>query len=364
MIRIFWVIFVLLSFCFKAGASDLIFNARVATVLNTVTLYPDSNYFDQSNTYFSEGELLEILEESVLEHEDDAQNQKFKWYKVRSLSGQEGWIYGDGLAIITADSELPKDLKAFHKQKIILDNGFENAVLWLAGVEGRDNMHDNDLLNPVYNEYYIVLTNELGRSVHINHAGQSAMGRRELRKFELQDITGDDVQDFILQTSSFSTSSDLGNRTVEIFSLQSGTLRKVLEERMTLTYDDDLPSPSMFKFVEIADKNIRVEFIDYIPCRKYSLPYPPEESSKTLERCMEFVTYTYAWNNRKKSFEQFYKENRSPVKGIVTDPKIWVRTETSFLSDKVELLKPNQPFVIIKHYEKFFLQNGQKKLTP
>ena len=30
----------------------------------------------------------------------------------------------------------------------------------------------------------------------------------------------------------------------------------------------------------------------------------------------------------------------------------------------MELLKPNQSFVIIKHYEKFFLQNGQKKLTP
>jgi len=70
MLRLFWVIFVFISFCFKAGASDLVFNARVATVLNTVTLYPDSNYFNQSNTYFSEGELLEIMEESVLEHEE------------------------------------------------------------------------------------------------------------------------------------------------------------------------------------------------------------------------------------------------------------------------------------------------------
>ena len=364
MLRLYWVLFVFLSFCFEAGASDLVFSARVATVLNTVTLYPDSNYYDQSNTYFSEGELLEVLEESKLEHEDDAQNQKFKWYKVRSLSGQEGWIYGDGLAVITPDSNLPKELKSFHKQKIVLDNGFENAVLWLAGVEGRDNMHDNDLLNPIYTEYYLVLTSELGRSVHINFSGQSAMGRKEMQLFEMRDITGDHVQDFILQTNSFSTSSDLENRVVEIFSLQSGTLRKVLEERMTLTYDDDLSAPSMFKFVEIADKSIRIEFVDYVACKKYSLPYQPEESSKTLERCMEFVTYTYVWSNRKKTFEQFYKENRSAVKGIVNNPKIWMRTETSFLSDKVELLKLNQPFVVIKHYEKFFMQNGQKKLTP
>ena len=364
MSKLFWVIFIFLSFCLEARASDLVFNARVATVLNTVTLFPDSNYFDQSNTYFSEGELLEILGESVLEHEDDAQNQKFKWYKVRSLSGLEGWIYGDGLAVITEDAELPKELKSFHKQKIVLNNGFENAVLWLAGVEGRDNMHDNDLLNPIYTEYYIVLTSELGQSVHINFSGQSAMGRKDMRLFEMRDITGDQVQEFILQTSSFSTSSNLENRVVEIFSLQSGTLRKVLEERMTLTYDDDLSSPSMFKFVEIADQTVRIEFVDYVACGKYSLPYQPEMSSKTLERCLEFVTYTYVWSNRKKSFEQFYKENRSAVKGIVNNSNVFIRTKTSFLSDKVELLNRNQPFVIIKHYEQFYMQNGQKKLTP
>ena len=125
MSRLFWFLIIFIFSCFEAGASDLIFNTRVATVLNTVTLYPDSNYFEQSNTYFSEGELLEILEESVLEHEDDAQNQKFKWYKVRSISGTEGWIYGDGLAVMLPDTHVEPALRNYHKKRYGFNNGFE-----------------------------------------------------------------------------------------------------------------------------------------------------------------------------------------------------------------------------------------------
>jgi len=243
-------------------------------------------------------------------------------------------------------------------------NGFEKSVTWMAAIQGRDNLHDNDLLNTTYHEYYIVVTNEHGKSVHINYESQSPMGHEVLNLFKMKDVTNDGIADFLVETKSYSSSSDLENRTLEIFSLQSGYLKKVLEERMTLTYDDDLFSPAMFKSIEVSATSIRVEFVDYVACKKFSLPYKFDKSSETQERCMEFVTYTFAWDNRKKRFVQFYKENRNALKGITTQPKIFLKSEPSFLSEKIEKLQPNVPFVIIKHFEKVFMQNGKKKISP
>ncbi len=361
--RFLWI-FIFVVFAFSSKASDLVFKTRVATALNTVTLYPDSSYFDHSDIRFSEGDLFEVLDETTLQHLDDAQNQKFKWYKVRSLSGQEGWIFGDGIAVVMKNTNIDSKLKSFHKKKISLNNGFEKSVTWIAAIEGRDNIHDNDLLNSTYHEYYIVMTNEHGKSVHMNYESQSAMGHEVLNLFQMKDVTNDGVEDFLMETKSYSSSSDLENRTLEIFSLQSGNLKKVLEERMTLTYDDDLFSPAMFKSVEVSSTSIRVEFVDYMACKKFSLPYQFDKSSATQERCMEFVTYTFAWDNRKKQFVQFYKENRNTLKGVVTKPKIFLKSEPSFLSEKIEMLEPNVPFVIIKHFEKVFIQNGKKKISP
>ncbi len=359
---LFITLFSLVSFF--SNASDLIFTSRVATVLNTVTLYPDSTYFTHSNIKFSEGELLEVLGETVLEHLDDAQNQKFKWYFVKTQSGEEGWIYGDGIAVVMEDEKINSKLKSLHKEKFTFNNGFEKSVTWIAAVEGRDNLHDNDLLNPTYHEYYIVITNEHGKSVHINYESQSAMGRKEISLFQMKDLTNDKVDDFLLQTNSYSTSSDLENRVFEVFTIQSGSLQKVLNERMTLTYDDDLISPTMYKHIEVNRQSIRVEYVDYLSCKRFSLPYPFDEKSQTQERCMEFVTYTYVWDKRKKTFRQFYKENRNALKGIVANSKIFIKSETSFLSNKIEELQPNVPFIIIKHFEKFFVQNGEKRITP
>ena len=361
--KFFWLILFLTS-SFVGKSSDLIFKNRVASVLNTVTLYPDSSYFTSSNIHFSEGTLLTVLGETVLQHLDDAQNQKFKWYQVRTSSGQEGWVFGDGIAVIMEDKKVNPLLRDFHKKKISLNNGFEKSVIWTAAVEGRDNLHENDLLNSTYHEYYIVITNEHGQSVHIDYEGQSAMGRKEIQLFQMKDLSGDGISEFLLQTKSYSASSDLENRVFEVFSIQSGSLKKVFNERMTLTYDDDLISPAMFKNINVNGQSIRVEYVDYISCDRFSLDYSFDRKSQTQERCIEFVTYTYAWDTRKKRFEIFYKKNKTPLKGVVTQSKIFLKSETSFLSKKIEELQPHVPFLVIKHFEKIFMQNGKKKIAP
>ena len=147
---------------------------------------------------------MEVLDETTLLHLDDAQNQKFKWYKIRSLSGQEGWVFGDGVAVIMKNGNIDSKLTSFHKKKISLNNGFEKSVTWIAAIQGRDNLHDNDLLNSTYHEYYVVVTNEHGKSVHMNYESQSAMGREVLNLFQMKDVTNDGTADFLMETKSLS----------------------------------------------------------------------------------------------------------------------------------------------------------------
>ena len=63
-------------------------------------LYPDSTFFAHSNIFYEEGTLFEVLKETRFEHEDEAQNQKFKWYQVKAPDDKIGWVYGDGLAVV------------------------------------------------------------------------------------------------------------------------------------------------------------------------------------------------------------------------------------------------------------------------
>ena len=349
-------------FAIQANATDIIFNSRSASALNKVILYPDSSFLQHSNVSFNEGSLFELLGESQLEHPDDAQNQKFKWYKVKATDGQEGWIFGDGLAVISADHLIDSRLKKYHKKRYSFDNGFEKAITWIASISGRDNFHENDMLNPPYNEFYLVITNERGKSVHINFAGLSAMGKNELHDLKMTDVTGDNVAELILQRNSYPMSSDLENRLLEVYSFQAGTLTKVFEERMTLNYEDDMPSPALSKHIEIADKSIRVEYIDYMPCKSYRLKYPTDLRSRTKERCIEYVTYTYIWDDKLNHYRPLYEESRTTPIAFIKRDGLSLKSKPALSGKYVSFLSTANPLQVIKHYEKIVVQQGKKKI--
>ena len=335
-------------------ATDIIFKSKSATTLNPVTLYADSTFTKPSKLQFKSGYLFEILGETVEEHDDDAQNQKFKWYKVRSQEGQSGWIFGDALATIIPDEEVPENLKAFHKKNFNFNNGFENAITWIASIQGRDNFHKhNDYLNPPYNEKYLVITNDRGRSVHINIGGINARGSYELKEAKLHDTTGDNIHEFLIQTSSYGQGSTLENRNFEIYSFQAGTLSKIFEERMTLNYSDDVPSPALFKHLEIGDKSIRIAYVDYLSCSQSSLPFEKKLIHEKMERCMEYVTYTHLWNERTRQYKLLYHESRTSIKAKAKVSGVQLLDKPSVAANRIKLLKPTDRLEVLKHFETF-----------
>ncbi len=339
---------------------DVIFQNKAATSLNSVTLYPDTSFTKHSDIQYKAGELFEIIGTSHHEHEDAAQNQKFKWYQVKTQTGATGWIYGDGLAVMLPDAHVEPSLRNFHKKRYGFNNGFEKAVLWVAAMEGRDNFHEQDYLNPLYKEFYLVLTNDQGRSVQVNYAGESAMGKSNLKLFQFYDVSGDKIPELIFQKSIHPTGMDFENRSLEIYSFQAGTLLQVFKERMTLNFTDKLPSPSLFKFIEIDGPLIRVEYIDYVSCSNYSLPLDKGTVNNSRERCMEFATCTYKWDERIKSYFKLYEESRSaPIAGI-KQSGILLKEKPELRTKRSGLIKRSDQLQVIKHNDAFVFRDGKK----
>ena len=362
MIRTFAIIFLSSILSLNAQGIDIIFQSKAATALNTVTLFPDTSLTKHSNFVYQQGELFEILGESYYEHEDASQNQKFKWYQVRTQDGKTGWVFGDAVAVIMADQFVEPAISSFHKKRFMFNNGFEKAVMWIASLEGRDNFHEQDYLNPAYKEYYLVITNEKGRSVQINFAGESATGKSGLHHFQMTDLSGDKIPEFIFQKNNLPTGSDMENRDLLIYSFQAGTLLKVFEERLTLHYEGNLASPSLYKSIEIEGPSIRVEYIDYLSCEDYSQSFETDKQSQGSERCMEYVTYSFQWDARTNSYYQIYEESRTPVKATMRFNGIYLKTAPKITGSNIRIIQRSEIFNIVKHHEEFILHRSKKIL--
>ncbi|MEM6317075.1 MAG: SH3 domain-containing protein [Bacteroidota bacterium] len=338
--------------------------AKPATALNKVILYPDSSFFAHSNIFYEEGTLFEIVNETRFEYEDEAQNQKFKWYQVNTPDGQTGWIFGDGIAVLVPESEVPAPLRPFYLRTFNFSDDLEETTAWVASIEGKDNFYKEDILNPLYKEYYLVLTSQLGKSFHIQFASESAMGSSEIRQLLLKDITEDRIPEILLVKSNFDNGTAVEDRVLEIYSFQAGSVSKVFEERMSLSYAPKIPSPAQFKFVEVDAKTIRVAYVDYIDCKEYTLPYIPNQLDETHEKCMEYVTYSFVWEDGLQQYIPLYEKSRTYVAAELQTERGYLRTAPSYLSDIAEKLPVNAKLSVIQHFEKVITQRGKQKLVP
>lgn len=362
--KVLQITFFILLFCNCVMANLASSNTRPAIALNNVTLYPDSTFTKHSNTRFSEGELFEVLGESFYEHEDASQNQKFKWYYVQARQGKKGWIFGDGLAVVVPEEDVDPVIRPFYMQRMQFNNGFEDAIMWVAAIQGRDNFHKEDYLNPPYRESYFVITNDKGKCAYFDFSGINAAGKTELLEFQLHDTTGDDIPDFVMQTASMATNDDFETRILDIYSFQSGSLDKIFSERMTLSFGDDNTSPALSKYVEIDKNLIRVAYLDYMPCLAYQLSFPYDELKKENERCLEYVTYTFQWSEQLKKYRTLYSESRTSPQASPRNNDISIKSEPSYIGKEICVVNKNDKLQVIKHFERYVLENGKKKIEP
>ena len=357
----------LLFFCgstiLKADtAAQIIMSKRAAVTISPVRLYADSSYTKQTETTFTEGELFEVLGETGQEHLDNTQNQTFKWYKVRTTSGIVGWIFGDNLAVVLPEYLVDAPLRPYFKKTARFDNGFEKATVWVAGTDGHD-LKDpkNWQQNTQYKEFYLVVTNERGKCVVLNYANASETAKKDIQSIHFQDLTENKIDEIIIETSSLPEGRAVEERLLEIYSFKGGALTKIFEERLSLLWEADVPSPSLSKFVEIEGSTIRVAYVDYVDCAKYSLGLPTDVRSKTQERCMEYVTYSFVWDKVGRQFKELYKPSRRTVQAVAL-ASVALKTTPSVSAPTAQILELEDRLQIIKHYENMKQEGGKKTL--
>ncbi len=147
--KILGILNILLLLCSSAQAdtvADVILQKRSAVTVSPVRLYADSSFSKTTDNTYTEGELFEILSETVKEHFDNTETQTFKWFKVRAMNGKVGWLFGDNLAVALNESALEKPMKPWNKKEYHFDNGFEKALIWFGGVEGHDKKKTKTLI--------------------------------------------------------------------------------------------------------------------------------------------------------------------------------------------------------------------------
>ena len=367
LMRLIGVVFIFFNFTLTAmvkadTVSQIIKEKKAAVTVSPVRLYGDSSYTKNTSVIYNEGELFEIIGETKLEHPDNTQTQTFKWYKVRSLEGQTGWIYGDNLAVVMPENTINATLKPLFKTEAHFDNGFENAMLWVGSVEGHDDHNPTDRkLNPTYKEFYIIITNDKGKSSCINYSNSNESGSKTLQNIHLKDVTDNKINDIIIETSTLPTGKDLEEHYLEIYSFKAGALEKIFEERLTLLWEEDMPSPSYSKFVEIEGSEIRIAYVNYMPCDKYSLGLQTDIRSKTLERCLEYTTCSYMWDKIEKTFKPLYKESHTPL-SIAISTTTFLRKTPSITGEKIASLPPDERLIAIKHFDFIKSEKSGKKV--
>lgn len=345
-------------------AAQIIMNRRAAVTVSPVRLFADSSYTKQTETTFTEGELFEVIGESSLEHFDNTQNQTFKWYKIRTASGQTGWIFGDNLAVVLPEYLVDASLRPFFKKAARFDNGFEKATVWVAGTDGHDVKDPRQpQLFPSYKEFYLVVTNERGKSVVLNYANASETSKKDLQSIYFQDLTENKVDEIIIETTNLPEGRMVEERTLEIYSFKSGALAKIFEERLTLLWENDVPSPALSKFVEIEGSTIRVAYLDYVDCDKYTQALPTDVRSRTQERCLEYVTYSFVWDKALRQFRELYKPSRRTIQAIVSQ-SFTLKTTPSTSAPNALLVQPDDRLQVIKHFENMKIENGKKRIEP
>ena len=79
---------------------------------------------------------------------------------------------------------------------------------------------------------------------------------------------------------------------------------------------------------------------------------------------MEFVTYTYQWDERRKQYLPLYEESRSCPTATVSFNGLYLREKPSRGARRVGAVQQKETVKVIRHHEKYVLIGGQKKMIP
>lgn len=350
-----WLLLLCFFFSNQVEAHKWVTEGRAIVALDNLGLFSDSTFAGNTVSFHKEGEIFRFLDMTKQLHEDDAQKQLFPWYKVETLSGKTGWLYGDVVMVMLPRMKVSETLSDFFRKRFDFEAGFSDAILWVGAVTGREIISSDKRYHPIYREEYLILTDSSGvsRSVSIN--SNKLYGSTHLKKVEIADVTGDDVPEIILQKISYAKRNYTNTLLTQIFAFaENGEPINIFEESLNVP-DTESGSPMKFKFLDIRPKTIRIEHVGGIECKgEFRVKGQPET-------CLRHFTESYFWNEKKFLFESLREPFRAPVKGISKKDKIALRRKPSGRASSVTQLYRNNLVYIVREVSTTIQVNGKPR---
>lgn len=341
------IIAILLLICLSANSQSI--DATSAVALNKFTLYQEASFTAHSNVVINENTLLKIIWESEELDYDNYQNQMYKWYKVITFDGKEGYVFGDNIARYANDG-IDQNFASLHNIKKSFAPNYKNASVWMAKLKGMD---AEDHGSAAYEETYLVISNNFSHSSFIRIGNVRSEGESKADFIEFKDITNDGFEDIIMQTSSRSIEREYTMKYLEIFSFQSKTLETVLEERLNVETNPSKTAPSLEKHFEIESDFLRVSYIDYVDCEEYCCEEGLKNSPSNELACLEHVTYSYKWDEQKNNFEIFYEKTSVAPTGVPKSKIVYLYPAPG-LNQRVGRVFDTETVKVYQQIEKFY----------
>lgn len=339
------ILFCILAFA-KMEAHDWVMEGKAVAALGNLGLYKDSTFSSNTVSFYKEGALFKFLGETKKLHEDDSQKQLYKWYKVKSLDGKTGWLFGDMVVVMLPDDKVSDAVENFNKKKFDFKDNFGESAIWVGAVTGRDIVSLNGK-SPVYREEFLMVTNESGKSKAIVLNSNNLFGSTHLRKMEIEDVTGDDIPEILLQRISYSKKDYYSNLNAEIYAFDKTNLVKVFEEAMNLSSQGS-DSPLKYKYLDAKPGKIRFEYMMAVDC-----------SGGT--KCLKHFTDTYFWNADKFMFEALRAPYRTPVKAVAKNKDIALLRKPGDEDSFVTYLNRDNMMRVLREESKTIMVDGKAK---
>ncbi len=333
-----------LMFCILAFAKleghDWVMQDKAVAALGNLGLYSDSTFSSNTVSFYKEGALFRLLGETKQLHEDDTQRQLYKWYKVQGQNGKIGWLFGDMIVVMVPNDKVAEAVQPFNKKQYDFGPKIGKAAIWIGKVEGRDIVDQNRYS---YKEEFLMVTNELGKTSAIELNSNRLQGSTHVRKMEIEELTGDEFPEILLQKISYSKREYYSNLNAEIYSFKEAMAEKVFEETMNLS-SQGADSPLKYKYLDARPGKIRFEYIQSVNCN--------------TGKCLKHFTDTYFWNADKFIFENLRTPYRSPVKGALKNTNVRLRKGIGYLTDDIAVLKRDNMLRIIREESKTVKVDG------
>ena len=244
---------------------------------------------------------------------------------------------------MSADDKVAEAVQPFFKKQYDFGGKIGAATIWVGAVEGRDIVGQNKYS---YKEEFLMLTNEFGKTCAIELNSNRLNGSTHIRKMEIQELTGDDFLEILLQKISYSKREYYSNLNAEIYSFKESTPEIVFEETMNLS-NQGADSPLKYKYLDARPGKIRFEYIQQVDCNQ--------------GKCLKHFTDTYFWNAEKFVFENLRQPYRAPVKATLKNNNVRLRKGVGFLTEDLAILKRDNMLRVLREESRLIKIDGKPR---